>query len=285
MTVAVPVQPQERLWQVNGLDIRGLSWGHESGTPLLCLHGWLDNATSFSMLAPRLPGCHVVALDLTGHGSSAWRSTDATYQIWDDLPEIKGVVDALGWGQFNLVGHSRGAMISTLFASSMPERIRRLVLLDAITPRPVTEAEFSEQLARFLADKQRLAGSVSRVFPAIDDAVRLRIATGLTAEAAALLVRRNLQPRDGGYTWSTDPRLRGASAAKLTEGQIQAVLQGLSMPALLLVAEAGYRDHSDLETARRHAPDIRVETVPGGHHFHMEPGVDVIAGRIARFLE
>ena len=89
------VQPRERSWRVHGLELRGLSWGEAGAHPVLCLHGWLDNAASFSVLAPRLENCHVVALDLTGHGRSSWRSDDATYQIWDDLPEIQGVVDAL----------------------------------------------------------------------------------------------------------------------------------------------------------------------------------------------
>jgi pimeloyl-ACP methyl ester carboxylesterase len=105
-------------WAVNGLQLAGLSWGSPGEKPLLALHGWLDNAASFAALAPLLRGYHVVALDLTGHGQSDWRSADASYQIWDDLPEILGVVDQLGWKRFDLLGHSRGAIISMLLAAS-----------------------------------------------------------------------------------------------------------------------------------------------------------------------
>ena len=98
---------REMNWNVHGLELSGLAWGDPSGLPLLCLHGWLDNAASFAVLGPLLQGCHVVAPDLTGHGQSQRRSGDATYQIWDDLPEVLGIVEALGWDRFNLVGHSR----------------------------------------------------------------------------------------------------------------------------------------------------------------------------------
>ena len=97
-----------------------------------------------------------MALDLTGHGQSTRRSTDASYQIWDDLPEILGVLDALGWDSFQLVGHSRGAIIAALLASAFPERVRALVLLDALTPQPLAEQAFPAQLRKALQEKPRL---------------------------------------------------------------------------------------------------------------------------------
>ena len=139
-------QPASHEWQVNNLKLAGLSWGHPSEKPLLALHGWLDNAASFAYLGPLLGGYYVVAPDLTGHGLSACRSADASYQIWDDLPEILGVLQELGWDSFQLMGHSRGAIIASLLASAFPERVRALALLDALSPQPVAERNFPLQL-------------------------------------------------------------------------------------------------------------------------------------------
>ena len=47
--------------------LRGLRWGRPGNTPILALHGWLDNAASFSRLAPLLLDVDVVAIDLPGH--------------------------------------------------------------------------------------------------------------------------------------------------------------------------------------------------------------------------
>jgi pimeloyl-ACP methyl ester carboxylesterase len=277
---------RERHWQANGLTLVGLEWGEEGAPPVLALHGWLDNAASFSRLAPLLTGRHVIALDLTGHGRSDRRSPDAGYQIWDDLPELLAVVDELGWEQFDLVGHSRGAIISALFAAALPERVGRLVMLDALMPPPVKEAAFPLQLRRHLLDKRRLLRQPDRLYAQPEDVFAAREAVGLGEAAARTIAERNIAPRGSEYAWTTDPRLRGASAVKLTAGQARAVLGALSMPALLLLAEGGYGGSGELlQMARTWLPDAVLDIVPGGHHFHLEGDVNAVGRRIVQFLE
>ena len=62
--------PRPCYWDVDGLQMAGLRWGTPGARPLLALHGWLDNAQSFTPLAPHLSQFDFVALDLTGHGRS-----------------------------------------------------------------------------------------------------------------------------------------------------------------------------------------------------------------------
>lgn len=272
-------------WVVNGLRIEGLCWGDEGLPPLLALHGWLDNAASFAVLGPLLHEYHFVALDLTGHGQSSRRSADASYQIWDDLPEIMGVINQLGWSNFELMGHSRGAIISSILASVIPARVNHLVLLDAVAPQAISESDFSKQLAKFLKDKPRGLSREGRVYATMDAAIGARTKGGLSSEAAQLLAQRSLQRRDDGYMWISDPRLYGASAVKLTQGQNRAVLQNLSMPALLLQAESSLTHARDMRNeAERYIANFYTEIVPGGHHFHMEEAAGNVAARISRFL-
>lgn len=286
MTDHMPtVQPLPLEWQVNGLRLAGLCWGNAGDKPLLALHGWLDNAASFAFLAPLLPGFHIVALDLTGHGQSDHRSDDASYHIWDDLPEILGVVDKLGWDRFDLIGHSRGAIIASLLASACPERVQKLVLLDGLTPAAVAEAEFPAQMGRALADKPRLLSRENRVFASVQEAAAARHVTGISPAAAALLAERNLRKCVDGLTWTTDPRLRGASAVKLTQGQVRAVQEALTMPVLLLLAQDAARRFPEMAAqARSYIKGLQVHAVAGGHHFHMESPVADAAQRIECFL-
>ncbi|MEH6583034.1 MAG: alpha/beta hydrolase [Halioglobus sp.] len=272
-------------WTVNALRLSGLSWGRPEQSPLLMLHGWLDNAASFALIAPLLEDFYVVAIDLTGHGQSDRRSADASYQIWDDLPEIMGVADQLGWDTFDLLGHSRGANISGMLASAFPERIRHLVLLDAISPEAVSEQLFPEQMRKFLDQKPELLGAKNRVFDSLEEAARQREKGGLSAAAAGLLAERGVEVCEGGLTWTTDRRLHGASAVKLTQGQNQAVLDHLTMPTLLLLAEGGrVATNTDFQALERR-PGFQLETIPGGHHFHMEPPLASLADRIGFFLQ
>ncbi|WP_240544828.1 alpha/beta fold hydrolase [Paracoccus sp. AK26] len=104
---------------------------------------------------PRLTGCHVVALDLSGHGLSAHRAGHATYNIWDDLPQIAEVLDQLGWDSCVLLGHSRGAIIATLFAAILPEKVRGLIALDSLLPEPAAPDSFVKTLRAFVEGSRR----------------------------------------------------------------------------------------------------------------------------------
>ena len=100
-----------------------------------------------------------------------------------------------------------------------------------------------------------------------------------------LLAERNLHESGEGPVWMTDPRLRGASAVKLTEGQIQSVLRALGMPTLLMLAAgtpARYREVADW--ASRYIKHLTVVEIAGGHHFHMEEPAAEVALRLWEFL-
>jgi pimeloyl-ACP methyl ester carboxylesterase len=274
---------QEREFQVYGRKLVALVHGEEGQPPLLALHGWLDNAESFSPLAPALSGFQLVALDLAGHGHSDHRNADGEYNIWSDLPDILAVVEELGWSSFSLLGHSRGAIIASLFASAQPERVSQLILLDAFTPQGVEPEDCPRQLGAYMKDKQRLMDKQSRIFATQEEAIKLRASKGIGPSAAELIVRRNLKGCEGGWQWSTDARLQGASAFKLTPAHNTAIMSALDMPTLILLAEQGLASRLGIESQATGA--ARIERVPGGHHCHMEESVEVVAQYIRSFTD
>ena len=66
--------------------LTGLRWGSASDLPVLALHGWLDNASSFAPLASHLSGFQLLALDLPGHGHSQHRPPGMRYHLLDYVP-------------------------------------------------------------------------------------------------------------------------------------------------------------------------------------------------------
>jgi pimeloyl-ACP methyl ester carboxylesterase len=273
---------KERVFTVFGRKLASLCQGEPGQTPVLALHGWLDNAESFRALAERMPGVHLVALDLAGHGRSDHRAADGDYNIWSDLPDIQAVADELGWDAFGLLGHSRGALMATLFAAALPERVTRLALLDAASPRPVLAADCPAQLAAYLRDKKRLLDRQGRVFASREEAIALRVSKGLGQRAAELIATRNLVETEGGWRWSTDARLQGASAFKLTDAHNTAIMAALAMPSLMILAEGGFG--ADVAAAATASPAMAVEFVPGGHHCHMDESADRVANRLLQFF-
>ena len=273
-------------WQLDGLTIAGLAWGDPAGKPLLALHGWLDNAASFSELAPLLTDYYVVALDLTGHGHSSRRSPDASYQIWDDLPQITAVVQTLGWQEFALIGHSRGAIIGTLLSAARPDQVSHLVLLDAVAPGPVPQEHFATQLGRFLDERTQLMARAERVLESVEEAIAARQSRGLSRAAAEILVPRSLVQTPGGFRWTNDPRLNGASAVKLAAGHVSAALAAVIAPVLLLLADDGHGRYPEiLATAKEGFAQLTTQTVAGSHHFHLDGDVVSVARLIDNFLQ
>jgi pimeloyl-ACP methyl ester carboxylesterase len=156
--------PYSREFALPGLTLAAQVFGEPGGLPVLATHGWLDNASTFDLLAPRLGGCEVVALDLAGHGLSGSRSPDAAYNIWEDVGDLLEVRERLGWERFNLLGHSRGAAIALLYAGAFPEHVDKLVLLEGGVPVLGLAAEAPATLARSFRERATLRNKTGRVF-------------------------------------------------------------------------------------------------------------------------
>jgi pimeloyl-ACP methyl ester carboxylesterase len=121
---------------VNGIRLHYLDWGG-GGPALLFLAGMGCNAYIFEHLALRFTDeFHVLALTRRGHGDSDHPETG--YDIDTLTEDILKFMEALGIGQAILVGHSMaGAELSHL-AALYPERVLKLVYLDAAYDRSST---------------------------------------------------------------------------------------------------------------------------------------------------
>ncbi len=271
---------EEFVLNVAGVDIAGKRW-RNGARRVIALHGWLDNAASFDVIAP-LFNADIVAIDMAGHGLSYHRSAQASYNVWEDLPDILRVADALQWTTFDIVGHSRGAIISALLATAMPERVTSAVLLDGLRPNPVQEANFSDQLGLFL--REHLAPpKPSTIYNSIEKAVKVRCRAGDMSEASATrIAQRGLKPCDGGWCWRHDPRLRLPSAVKMTQANIDAVMHKLAqLPHRVFFTKDGLgavlNAHGEFE---RWSGELNLELFEGQHHFHMEEPAQELAEKI-----
>lgn len=276
----------ETVFAVNDYQLAALEWNRGAPQKIMALHGWLDNAASFSRLAPLLAHCHVIALDLAGHGHSDHRPVQATYNLWDDLTDILAVADAANWDRFHLLGHSRGGMVSLLLATSMPERIESLSIIDALVPEPVTHADTSTQLGKFLHDSRRQRSRQHTGYDSIEKAITVRCkAIGMLEECARPIVERALRQVEGRYYWRSDPRLRNASAVKMTDEHNRAILRSLNVPLLLAVSEKGVGAWDYFNTLIRDFPGIEPVRFTGSHHFHLENDAVSLAERVLEFLQ
>jgi len=266
-------------------QLAGLAWGARGADPVLALHGWLDNASSFTPLAPRLAEMRIVALDMPGHGRSGHRPRGAHYHFVDYVTDVVAAADALGWERFTLVGHSLGGAVGCFLAGAFPQRVSALVMIDAIGPLARRPSLEPAALSRSMEQMHALEHKRSPVYRRLEDAATTRMQAGdLSYDSASLLVARSTRASAGGLTWRSDPKLRVTSPHYVAEEQILAYLRAIRAPALLIRASAGHLQmHPHLERRIGAIPELDVVDMPGGHHLHMETP-DAVAKVVRRFL-
>ena len=261
------------------------------GPRVLALHGWLDNAASFLPMAPFLGTLELVAIDLPGHGRSAHLPAGADYSFPGAIASVLDVADALGWERFALLGHSMGAGIASLVAAACPQRVEKLVAIEALGALADPAGHALQRMREAVAAERATHGKQLRVFPDVDTAVRTRMqagrvpGSGLDATLVRLLVERGLMAVEGGFAWSSDRKLTLPSFTRMTEPQVEAVVAGIECPTLAIFADPAQPYLADDVRRRRAAllPRGELLVLPGGHHLHMDQPQRV-GTEVARFL-
>jgi pimeloyl-ACP methyl ester carboxylesterase len=125
--------------------------GRRGAEPVLLIHGLGPaGARDWAQVIPGLAASYdVYALDLPGFGAS-----DKGNHLYSPANYVR-VLDALFAGRLkrpaNVVGHSMGGVIALAYATAYPERVRRLVIVDAagVLHRSV----YGEFLGRAMAER------------------------------------------------------------------------------------------------------------------------------------
>jgi non-heme chloroperoxidase len=112
-----------------GVRLEVLDWGGQ-GPPLVFLSGLQDVAHGFDDFAPRFTDRHhVLAITRRGYGASS--RPRSGYGLATRVADLAAVLDSLHLARVALVGHSIAGDELTAFAGGHPERVSRLVYLDA----------------------------------------------------------------------------------------------------------------------------------------------------------
>src|SRR5690606_21461994 len=123
------------------------------------------------------------------------------------------------------------------------------------------------QLRRALDERDAFARRRPlRVFESIEEAMATRMrANDLSEAAARSIVTRGLVEADGGFVWSTDPRLTLASPQRYTEEQVRAMLGGIRARTLLVLADppTSYLPSAMMDQRAAQVADIRVVRLAG----------------------
>jgi pimeloyl-ACP methyl ester carboxylesterase len=130
----------EELWVTAG-DVPLFVRSAGSGDKILCLHGFPESGASWAHLQSWLRATHhVLAPDGRGHGRSGCPSNLGNYHIERLVADVLAVADRVGAERFTLVGHDWGGVVAWCTAACSPERVSRLVAINAPHPTLLQDA-------------------------------------------------------------------------------------------------------------------------------------------------
>lgn len=280
--------PSELTFSTRSGDIAALEWGAGNTKLILALHGWLDNAASFSQLAPILAkqDYHVIAIDFPGHGRSHHRAVGHNYGFIDYLLDIQPVIDQLTQ-PLTVVAHSMGAAIASMYVAAYPKAVDKLVLIENLGAiPPYQKGQATKKLRSSLDEWRSHELEHQRYYPSIDHAIRARQkATPMPADILRPMIQRGLDKTVNGFHWRTDKRLRLGSLVRLDEQQIQEFLTDIEVPTQLILAEpkSYAMNYPSLQKRIDALKPQQIDKLKGNHHLHMtEP--EKVAKLILTFL-
>ncbi len=124
---------RSRFVAVDGVSVHFQEFGDPSNPTLILIHGFTASVYVWKTSAPLLAeqGFHVIAVDLLGFGYSdkpAWFD----YSITSQARMISRFMNRLGIGRATVIGSSYGGAVAATLALDYPERVEKLVLVDAV---------------------------------------------------------------------------------------------------------------------------------------------------------
>uniref|UniRef100_UPI00398EA8B8 serine hydrolase-like protein isoform X2 n=1 Tax=Pristiophorus japonicus TaxID=55135 RepID=UPI00398EA8B8 len=283
-TAAVKGLCRELTFTVPWGHIAAKAWGLPNGRPVLCLHGWADNANSFDRLIPLLPAdFYYVAMDFPGHGVSSYRPPGVPYYFSEYVSDVRRIAD--------------GGNVGGLFCAVFPEMVDKLIVLDGYGFYPIVNSCVQEQLQKAINGLIKLEKEQSSPRVYTPDAALKRLLLGnesLSEESGKILLQRGSTEVPGGLAFTRDLRINLPTPVRITIDQCLEFQKRITAAVLLIGAKEGLWKGEKwspdqppfsllLEGYRTLSKQFRLERVEGNHHVHMnEP--ERVAGIVSEFL-
>lgn len=257
----------DRYITVNGLRLHYLDWGSADKPPFIMLHGISRVAHQFDHIAPFFSADYrVIAIDMRGHGDSAW-SPEGAYVVEDYVKDLEAFVAQLNLRGLTLLGNSTGGRVVQVYAGLHPERVARLIVED-VGPERTNEiaSAFTRQVEN---EKEGWASE--------DELVAfLRKSNSKTPEPILRSYAHfaSKQREDGRVVWKRDPNL----AKGFVPTELWRFVSQIKCPTIYILGGASRIVPPETQQKLKETlPDVQIVVMPGlGHYPDQEATADFI---------
>lgn len=252
---AEAILPVER---IESGPISALRWGGDSPA-IVFLHGGGQNAHTWDTVILGL-GLPALAIDLPGHGRSAWRE-DGDYGPKLNAETLRPILRDWAPAPRLVVGMSLGGLTALRLAATEPALVLELVLVDVTPSAPERHEEMTKaQLGAVALVKG------DRTFDSFEAMLDVTVAAAPNRDRKSLrrgVFHNTKQLDDGTWTWRYDSFRKGDGFEGLWDD-----VAAITMPTTLVRgANSFFVNDEDAEAFANGAPGFRTtHVVPDAGH-------------------
>jgi pimeloyl-ACP methyl ester carboxylesterase len=250
--------PLPAVERIDAGDVSAIKWGTDS-PQVVFLHGGGQNAHTWDTVILGL-GVPALAVDLPGHGRSAWRE-DGDYGPKLDAETLRPVLREWAPNPRLVVGMSLGGLTALRIAATEPALVPELVLVDVTPSAP----ERHEQMTQAQMGTVALVQG-DRTFPSFGAMLDVTVAAAPHRDRNSLrrgVFHNSKRLDDGTWTWRYDSFRKGDGFERLWDD-----VPSITMPTTLVRgANSHFVNDEDAEAFAKGAPGFqRTQVVADSGH-------------------
>jgi esterase len=268
-------QPADRFVTVNGLRIHYLDWGGAGKPPMIMLHGIGRVAHTFDHIAPHFASnYHVMAVDMRGHGDSAWDPRGA-YLVEDYVKDIEGMAEQLRLRNIVIWGNSTGGRVAQVFAGLHPDLVAAVISEDVGPERPTQVAEsvtrqLKQEDEKGWASEEELLAQLKTSSPRTSEEI-LRAYAHYGSKMRA----------DGRVIWKRDPAIGNG----FVPTELWRFVRQIKSPIIYVVGgRSTIVPVATQDELKKALPQAQIVTIPGVGHYPSEENTPEFLGIVDKFL-
>ncbi|HEX5430403.1 MAG TPA: alpha/beta hydrolase [Bryobacteraceae bacterium] len=284
------MEPVSHFFYSHRLKLQFWDWGTEGKPVMILVHGGLDHARSWDWVARALRHDYrVYALDLRGHGNSAW-APGALYSVAEHVLDLSALADIVAESPVTIVGHSLGAAVTLLYAGIYPDRVEKVVAIEGVGLPPARKLQETPPADRIRQWIEKIRSTEQRTphsYPDLASAVaRMKEANPFLSDEVAqhLTLHGTNWNADGSIIWKFDNFARVGAPYGMNVDEMAAVMSRIECPVELFWGRESFTLDPEKAPEAAVLRDRRIVKVDRAGHWVHHDRLELFLEEAKKFL-